>query len=42
MTQYMLSVHHDGSEDFESMSQEELQKVFKAVDAFNSIMSMGV
>ena len=35
MTQYMLSVHHDGSEDFESMSQEELQKVFKAVDAFN-------
>jgi hypothetical protein len=35
MTQYMLSVHHDGTENFESMSQEELQKVFAAVDAFN-------
>ncbi|MET1058808.1 MAG: YciI family protein [Nocardioides sp.] len=35
MTQYMLSVHHDGTEDFESMSQEELQRVFKAVDDFN-------
>jgi hypothetical protein len=35
MTQYMLSVHHDGTEDFESMSQEELQKVFAAVDTFN-------
>ena len=23
MTQYLLSVHHDGTEDFETMSQEE-------------------
>ena len=36
MTQYMLSVHHDGTEDFESMSPEELQKVFTAVDDFNA------
>lgn len=35
MTQYMLSVHHDGTEDFESMSEAELQKVFADVDAFN-------
>ena len=35
MTQYMLSVHHDGTEDFESMSPEELQRVFEAVDKFN-------
>ena len=35
MTQYMLSVHHDGTENFESMSEEDLQKVFAAVDAFN-------
>ena len=35
MTQYMLSVHHDGTEDFESMSPEELQRVFEAVDRFN-------
>ena len=36
MTQYMLSVHHDGTEDFESLSPEELQKVFTAVDDFNA------
>ena len=35
MTQYMLSVHHDGTEDFESMSEDELQKVFADVEAFN-------
>lgn len=35
MPQYMLSVHHDGTEAFESMSEDELQRVFKAVDAFN-------
>ncbi len=35
MTQYMLSVHHDGTEDFASMSEDELQKVFAAVEAFN-------
>ena len=36
MTQYLLSVHHDGSEDFEDMSQEEMQRVFKQVDDFNA------
>ena len=36
MPQYMLSVHHDGTEDFESLSPEELQKVFTAVDDFNA------
>jgi hypothetical protein len=35
MTQYMLSVHHDGTEDFESMAPEELQRIFEAVDTFN-------
>jgi len=35
MTQYMLSVHHDGTEDFESMAPEELQRIFAAVEAFN-------
>jgi hypothetical protein len=35
MAQYMLSVHHDGTEDFESMSPEELQPIFEAVDRFN-------
>jgi hypothetical protein len=35
MTQYMLSVHHDGSEDFGSMSEEDMQKAFAAVDKFN-------
>jgi len=38
MTQYMLSVHHDGTEDFESLSPEELQKVFSAVDDFNQAL----
>lgn len=35
MTQYMLSVHHDGTEDFESMDPAELQQIFADVDAFN-------
>ena len=35
MTQYMLSVHSDGTEDFESMAPEELQRIYAAVDAFN-------
>jgi len=35
MAQYMLSVHHDGSEDFDAMPAEEMQKIFEAVDAFN-------
>ncbi|GGO86384.1 hypothetical protein GCM10011584_08560 [Nocardioides phosphati] len=35
MTLYMLSVHHDGTADFESKTMEELQPVFEAVDRFN-------
>ena len=35
MPQYMLSVHHDGTEDFDSIPQEELQQMFADVDAFN-------
>jgi hypothetical protein len=35
MPQYMLSVHHDGSENFDSIPQEELQQMFAAVDVFN-------
>jgi len=33
MTQYMLSVHHDGSDQYEP---EELQAVFDSVDSFNN------
>jgi len=36
MAQYMLSVHHDGTEGFDSMTPEQLQPIFDAVDAFNS------
>jgi hypothetical protein len=35
MTQYLLSVHHDGTEDFENMPPEEMQRIFAAVDTFN-------
>lgn len=35
MTQYMLSVMHDGTEDFESMTMEEIQPIFEAVEVFN-------
>jgi hypothetical protein len=35
MTTYMLSVHHDGSEDFGAMTEDEMQQLYKAVDAFN-------
>jgi hypothetical protein len=35
MTQYMLSVHHDGTEDFATMSEDEMQKIIASVDAFN-------
>ncbi|WP_109509738.1 YciI family protein [Nocardioides speluncae] len=35
MPQYMISVHHDGTEDFESMTEEEMQPIFDAVDAYN-------
>jgi hypothetical protein len=35
MAQYLLSVHHDDTEDFGSMGPEELQAAYAAVDAFN-------
>ncbi len=35
MTLYMLSVHHDGTEDFASMTPEDMQPIFEAVDRFN-------
>jgi hypothetical protein len=35
MPEYMLSVHDDGTQEFASMPQEELQQVFADVDAFN-------
>jgi hypothetical protein len=35
MTLYMLSVHHDGTEDFADISPEDMQPVFEAVDRFN-------
>jgi hypothetical protein len=36
MTQYMLSVRHDGTEDFQNMPPEEMQRMFDAVDKFNA------
>jgi hypothetical protein len=36
MTQYLLSVHHDGSEDLENMAPEAMQRVFRQVDDFNA------
>lgn len=36
MTQYMLSVHHDGTENFEALTPEEIQPIFEAVDRFNN------
>lgn len=36
MTQYMLSVHHDGSQDFSAIPEEKLQKMFADVGAFNT------
>jgi hypothetical protein len=40
MTQYMLSVHHDGSDTdpMEALSPEEMQQAFQDVDAFNQRM----
>ena len=35
MTQYLLSVHSDGSEAYEDLSPEEIKKVYAATDAFN-------
>ena len=36
MTQYMLSVHDDGAATMAAMTPDEMQEVFKAVDAFNT------
>ena len=39
MTQYMLSVHHDGQDDAAfQMSEEDMQATFKAVDEVNAEM----
>ena len=38
MTQYMLSVHHDRNETFESLTDDEKQQMFKAVGEFNEEM----
>jgi hypothetical protein len=39
MTQYMLSVHHDGTDDAAfQMSEEDMQATFKAVDEVNAEM----
>lgn len=35
MTLYMLSVHHDGTEDFSEMTPEQMQPIFEAVERFN-------
>jgi hypothetical protein len=35
MPQFMLSVHHDTSEDLTAMTPEEIQPIYEAVDAFN-------
>lgn len=35
MTQYMLSVHHDGTEDFTEMTPEQIQPIYEAVERFN-------
>lgn len=35
MTQYMLSVHHDGTEDFQDMTPEQVQPIYEAVERFN-------
>jgi len=35
MTQYLLSVHSDGSEAYEDLSPEEVKAVYAATDAFN-------
>lgn len=35
MTQYLLSVHHDGVEDVNEIAPEDMERMYKAVDAFN-------
>lgn len=35
MTQYLLSVHHDGTEAFEDMKPEDIQPIYEAVERFN-------
>ncbi len=40
MTQYLLSVHHDPADDarMASLTPEEMQEIFGAVDQFNSTL----
>ena len=35
MPQYMLSVHHDGSDDFDSIPPEQIQTMYADVEVFN-------
>ena len=41
MTQYMLSVHHTPDQDFSDLSEDEMQRIFKAVDDFNEEIRNG-
>jgi hypothetical protein len=36
MTQYMLSVHHESVDEVANISDEDMQRMFKQVDAFNT------
>jgi hypothetical protein len=36
MTQYMLGVHHPSVESLSEYGEDEMQEMFKAVDAFNN------
>ena len=40
MTQYMLSVHDDAGENTQALSPEDMESVFKAVDARNQTMTI--
>lgn len=35
MPQYMLSVHHDGSDDFDNIPPEQIQTMYADVEVFN-------
>jgi len=35
MKQYMLSVHHESADEVAAFSDEDMQRMFKQVDAFN-------
>jgi hypothetical protein len=35
MKQYMLSVHHESADEVAAISDEDMQRMFKQVDAFN-------